>query len=201
MSAALFSLKPVRGVALVGAFAAAAVTGCSSVQVEHAEGRSPKLIPQTFFNGKICADGVVRDRSGAEIRSFNARIDASWDKDGVGTLDEVFYFYDEAGAGPKRETRVWTLTPALQDGREVLSAQASDVPEATIMEWSGNAIHMAYTLRYGEPGDTIDLNMDDWMFQVADGVVVNETRMTKFGLHVGQILLVMRQVDEDVSCL
>ena len=75
---------------------------------------------------------------------------------------------------------LWTLTPAQKNGREVLTAKASDVPEATTMEWSGNSIHMAYTLRYGEPGDTIDLNMDDWMFHVADGVVVNETRMTKF---------------------
>jgi len=190
------SLMSVAGVA-----AAMAVTSCSSVSVDHADGRSPKLIPQTFFDGKICADGVVRDRSGEEMRSFNARIMASWDEKGVGTLDEVFYFYDEPGASAKEETRVWTLTPTIQDGREVLSAKASDVPEATIMEWAGNAIHMAYTLRYGEPGDTIDLNMDDWMFHVADGVVINETRMTKFGLHVGQILLVMRKVDEDTSCL
>lgn len=191
----------VRQFALIGCATTLAISGCSSVQIDHAEGRTPELVPQKFFNGKICADGVVRDRSGAEIRSFNASIDASWDGNGVGTLDEVFYFYDEAGADPKRETRVWTLTPAVLDGRDVLSAQASDVPEATTMEWSGNAIHMAYTLRYGEPGDTIDLNMDDWMFQVADGVVVNETRMSKFGLHVGQILLVMRQVDASVSCL
>ncbi|MDQ4425408.1 DUF3833 family protein [Thalassolituus sp.] len=186
---------------VLGVTAAVVVAGCSSTQVDHAAGRSPKLIPQTFFDGKICADGVVRDRSGAETRSFNARIDASWDEEGVGTLDEVFYFYDEPGAEAKRETRVWTLTPARKDGREVLSAKASDVPEATTMEWAGNAIHMAYTLRYGEPGDTIDLDMDDWMFHVADGVVVNETRMTKFGIHVGQILLVMRKVEPGVTCL
>jgi hypothetical protein len=43
--------------------------------------------------------------------------------------------------------------------------------------------------------------MDDWMFHVADGVVVNETRMTKFGIHVGQILLVMRKVDPETQCL
>ena len=60
---------------------------------------------------------------------------------------------------------------------------------------------MAYTLRYGEPGDTIDLSMDDWMFQVAEGVVVNETRMSKGGVEGGQILLVMRQVNEDNECL
>ena len=55
---------------------------------------------------------------------------------------KYFYFYDEPGAEAKRETRVWTLTPARKDGREVLSAKASDVPEATTMEWAGNAIHI-----------------------------------------------------------
>jgi len=177
------------------------LSACSGISVDHAEGRTPKLIPQSFFDGRICADGVVRDRSGEEIRSFNAEINASWDESGEGTLDEVFYFYDEAGAEPKRETRIWTLTPEVGEEGEYLRASASDVPEPTEMRWAGNAIYMSYMLRYGEPGDTIDLNMEDWMFQVADGVVVNETRMSKFGLYVGQILLVMRKVGDDVSCL
>jgi len=36
---------------------------------------------------------------------------------------------------------------------------------------------------------------------VADGVVINETRMSKWGLDVGQVLLVMRQVADDAVCL
>src|SRR5690606_40786402 len=73
---------------------------------------------------------------------------------------------------------------------------SSDLEE-TRMTHAGNSIHMAYTLRYGQPGDTIDLHMDDWMYQVADGVVINETRMSKWGLDVGQVLLVMRQRSEE----
>lgn len=168
------------------------LSGCSSISVDDYAERSPKLSPQEFFNGKLCADGVVRDWRGRQIRQFNAQILASWDENGVGTLDEVFDFDDG------RETRIWTLTPDPKDG---LRAVASDVPKETYMTHAGNTIHMAYTLRYGEPGDTIDLSMDDWMFQVADGVVVNETRMSKWGIDVGQILLVMRQVDESHECL
>ncbi len=168
------------------------LSGCSSISVDDYADRSTKLKPQEFFNGKLCADGVVRDWRGRQIRQFNAQILASWDDKGVGTLDETFDFDDG------RETRVWTLTPDSKGG---LRASASDVPKETRMTYAGNTIHMAYTLRYGEPGDTIDLSMDDWMFQVADGVVVNETRMSKWGIGVGQILLVMRQVDEDHECL
>ncbi|WP_286716033.1 DUF3833 family protein [Thalassolituus sp. UBA2009] len=39
------------------------------------------------------------------------------------------------------------------------------------------------------------------MFQVADGVVINETRMSKWGIHVGQVLLVMRKVPDGYQCL
>lgn len=168
------------------------VASCSSVSVSDYEGRQPVLDPRVFFDGKICADGVVRDRAGRQIRQFNAQILATWDEQGIGTLDEIFEFDDGT------ETRIWTLTPTPKGAYR---ASASDVPEETTMRYAGNVIHMSYLLRYGEPGDTIDLNMDDWMFQVADGVVINETVMTKFGLRVGQVLLVMRQVTDDYNCL
>lgn len=188
---------------LAGLSGAMALSGCTSVTVDHAEGRKPVLTPQSFFEGKLCADGVVRDRSGAEIRQFNAEILASWSPDGVGTLDEVFWFYDEPGAEPVEETRIWTLTPAITEaGEPAYTAVATDVPEPALMTYAGNTLQMQYTLRYlRESGDTIDLAMDDRMFMVADGVVVNETRMSKFGLDVGQILLVMRKVNEDFNCL
>lgn len=169
-----------------------ALTGCSSISVDEYAGRTPELNPREFFNGKVCADGVVRDWSGKQIRQFNAQILASWDEQGVGTLDEIFDFDDG------REYRVWTLTPHPDGGYR---ASASDVPEETRMTHAGNSIHMAYTLRYGQPGDTIDLQMDDWMYQVADGLVINETRMSKWGLDVGQVLLVMRKVADDAVCL
>lgn len=180
-----------------------ALTGCSHLTVDHARGFQSELIPQEFFQGKICADGVVRDRSGAEIRAFNAVINASWDTDGVGTLDEVFYFdegLNDAGELQEatRETRIWTLTP--QADNKSYQATATDVPQAGLMTFAGNGIHMNYVLQYGEPGDTIALDMDDWMYQVADGVVVNETKMSKFGIHVGQVLLVMRQVSQETVC-
>jgi len=182
--------------------ASALLTGCAGVQVEEYAGRAPALDPRTFFDGTICADGVVRDRSGKQIRQFNARILASWEDQGngseTGTLDEVFYFYDEPGAEAVEETRVWTLTP---NGSGGYHASATDVPQPTTMKHAGNSIQMAYTLRYGKPGDTLDLDMDDWMFQVADGVVINETRMSKWGIHVGQVLLVMRKVPAGYECL
>ena len=164
------------GIALM--IATLAVAGCSSSGPERQAWRSPELDPRQFFSGLLCADGVVKGFSGEQIRQFNALIRASWDASGTGTLDEVFYFYDDKDQPATEEKRVWTLKPVP----EGYLASATDVPDAALMRYAGNTIHMAYTLRYGEPGDTIDLSMDDRMYQVADGVVVNETRMKKFGV-------------------
>lgn len=177
------------------------LTSCSNVSVYDFKKRTPALIPNQFFIGKLCADGVVRDRSGKQIRSFNAELIGSWDEEGVGTLDEVFYFYDAPGDKPKKETRIWTLVPTETEQGLAYRASASDVPEETLMKFSGNAIQMDYTLRYKKDDEsTIDLKMNDWMYLVSDGVVLNETQMTKFGLNVGQVILVMRKVTEEVNC-
>jgi len=177
------------------------LAACSAVDVSSNAGQGKELRPAEFFNGKLCADGVVRDYAGKQIRHFNAEIIASWDVSGNGVLQEEFRFNDGT------EYRDWTLKPILEQGELVAyEATASDVPEATRMAFSGNAIHMDYTLDYqtgvddrGQP-DTLTLRMVDRMYQVADGVVVNETVMKKFGLEVGQVLLVMRQVDDTVQC-
>lgn len=171
--------------------------GCSSIDVQEYADRTPKLTPERFFQGKICADGVVRDFTGKQIRSFQARIDASWSEQGVGTLDEVFRFQNDDGSY-NTETRIWTLKPNPDGGYQ---ASARDVPEPTTMEYAGNAIHMVYGLEYGEADDSISLSMNDWMYQVREGVVINETRMSKWGIDVGQILLVMRQVSPNTACI
>lgn len=171
------------------------LAGCSSSAFYESGWRSPTLEPAQFFTGVICADGVVEDYAGDQIRNFNALIQAAWLGD-TGTLDEVFYFHDEPGQVAKRETRVWTL----KKQGDLYRARATDVPQWTEMTYAGNSIRMQYTLEYGEPGDTISLSMDDRMYQVSEGVVVNETRMSKFGLEVGKVLLVMRKVESADEC-
>lgn len=179
------------------------VVGCSSNQVEDNQAFADVLNPREFFDGKVCADGVVRDRSGTQIRQFNAEIIASWDEQGIGLLDETFHFNDGI------EYRKWWLTPITNAAGDVdgYQARATDVPDPTVMTFSGNAIYMDYQLQYqtgvDEQGEaeTLALSMIDRMYQVAPGVVINETRMEKFGLGVGQVLLVMRKVSSDVNCV
>ena len=74
-------------------FALLVCVGCSGVQVTEYAGNQPAFDPVTFFDGKLTAHGVVKDRGGRVIRYFNADIKAYWE-DGIGTLEEDFVFDD-----------------------------------------------------------------------------------------------------------
>ncbi len=167
--------------------AGAVLAGCAGPGLDDYSDMEPELIPQTFFDGELSARGVVKNRSGEVIRTFDADISASWNSQGVGTLDEVFRFDDG-----EVQTRVWTLTPN-NDG--TLHADAGDVVEPGTMRWQGNAINMNYVLRvaYGDGDNSIDVSMDDWMYLVTPDTLINETTMTKWGFDVGEIVLVIQK--------
>lgn len=160
------------------------LAGCAGTQVQTYSERPPRLEPERFFQGELSARGVVKDWSGEVIRSFGADIVASWDDNGVGTLDEVFRFDDG-----EVQTRVWTLTP--HDGG--YRATAGDVVGPGQMRFAGNALNMEYVLRIAYGDGTLDVTMDDWMYLVTPDTLINETRMSKWGFDVGEIVLVIQK--------
>lgn len=160
------------------------LAGCASPSLEDYRDRQPALVPDRFFTGELSARGVVKDFSGEVIRTFDADISASWTDEGVGTLDEVFRFDDG-----EVQTRTWTLTPVAEGYR----AEAGDVMEPGLMQWQGNAIHMNYVLRVPYGDGTLDVRMDDWMYLVTPDTLINETTMSKWGVDVGEIVLVIQK--------
>jgi len=158
------------------------LVGCAGPALEDYKDREPVLTPQQFFTGELYARGVVKNFSGEVIRTFDADISASWDSNGVGTLDEEFRFDDG-----EVQTRVWTLTP----DNGALHADAGDVVEPGTMRWQGNAINMNYVLRVSYGDGTIDVRMDDWMYLITPDTLINQTTMSKWGIEVGEIVLVI----------
>ena len=164
------------------ALCAVALSACSSVKVEDYASNKPVLVPETFFDGKLVAHGIVKDRGGKVILYFSAVFDAWWEN-GVGTLDERFIFDDG-----EAQTRVWKLE---KNEDSSYRATAGDVIGEGRMKVSGNALFLDYVLRVPYDGDTIDLRIDDRMYQVSDRVLLNESIMTKFGVEVGEVTLVI----------
>lgn len=165
------------------------MVGCSSVTLDTYAGKSPEFSVTTFFSGQLVAHGIVKNRSGEVIRYFNASIDASWNSEGVGQLDEEFVFDDG-----EQQTRVWTLVPN-SDGS--YQASASDVVGDSRLATAGNALFMTYTLTLPYKGDTINVVVDDRMYLVNGSTLINESVMKKFGFEVGYVTLVIQKVGTD----
>jgi hypothetical protein len=163
---------------------ALSLPGCAGIKVTDYAGNTPALVAEDFFNGRLTAHGVVKDRSGKVIRYFNADISASW-RDGIGTLDEDFVFNDG-----EHQRRVWTLTPT---GPGRYDATAGDVVGTGKVRVAGNSMFLDYVLRIPWHDDSLDLHIDDRMYLVSPTTIINESRMIKFGLEVGQILLVIER--------
>ena len=168
---------------LVVTFVALA-SGCSSVKVTDYAGRTPELQLERFFTGHLFAHGVVKNRAGKVIRYFNAAIKAYWDGP-VGTLEEDFIFDDG-----EKQRRVWTLTKQ-PDGRYL--GTAGDVVGEGVAEVAGNSMFLEYVLRVPYGDGNINLSIDDRMYLVQPDILINESVMKKFGIQVGEIVLVIKK--------
>lgn len=172
----------IKGVAL---FCLLFLSACSAPSVSLYEKNQPIFDLQGFFSGPLTAHGILKNRSGEVIRYFNATLEGSWENN-VGTLAEVFEFDDG-----EIQNRTWIMT---QDENGQYSATANDVIGKSNIQLSGNALFMKYTLQVPYNDTLIEVKVDDRMYMVKEGVVMNESIMTKFGFEVGYLSIVIQKV-------
>lgn len=156
------------------------LTSCSSVSVRDYANDKPTLKLEEYLSGDFEAWGMFQNRKGLVSRRFHCRIKATW-KDGVGILDEDFTWSD----GTKSK-RVWTLKKVAEN-RYV--GTASDVVGEAIGEVAGNAFHWKYKLDLEVDGETYRVDFDDWMYLMDDKVMLNRSRMSKWGIYLGEVTL------------
>ena len=157
------------------------LTGCTGMKIEDFNNTSPEFIPQEYFNGKLRAYGLVKDRSGKITRTFKGTMIGSWDKYGNGKLEEFFVYND----GEKLE-RTWILIPT-QDKKFI--ATADDIVGPSAMIANGNTVMLDYVMRVPYNDSTIDISVKDWLHLQDDGVIINHSKLKKFGFVVGEIVI------------
>jgi Protein of unknown function (DUF3833) len=157
------------------------LAGCASAPVpEDYAAEKPALDLKAYFNGPMTAHGLFTDRAGKVQRRFTVQLLGRWQGD-VGTLEEDFLYSDG-----KTERRVWTIT-SLGAGR--YKGTAGDVIGEAQGEARGNALRWSYTLRLPVGDTTYDVQFDDWMYLMDERVMLNKARMSKFGVHLGDVTL------------
>lgn len=161
------------------------VSGCSSKSIDEYVGTEPEFSMRTFFKGELVAYGMVQNRQGDLIRRFKATIDASW-QGNLLTLDEEFLFDDG-----EKQTRIWKVEDL---GNGQYSGTANDVKGVASGVAKGAVFQWQYVLPIEVDGTTYDIHLDDWLYQISETHLLNKTQMTKWGIDVGEITLVIHKV-------
>ncbi|MCC5857117.1 MAG: DUF3833 domain-containing protein [Ectothiorhodospiraceae bacterium] len=162
------------------------LAGCAAVSVDDYRDDAPELVLEEYFDGELIAHGLFVDRFGRVQRRFVVTIDAWWEGN-VGTLDERFHYDDGT-----TDRRVWTLR-RLPDG--TYNGRAADVAGVGRIQVAGNTMRLRYTLMQPIGGRVWNVSMDDWMHLIDNDTLVNRTRMSKFGITLGHVIVQFRRLD------
>jgi hypothetical protein len=154
------------------------------MRVEGYAGTRPRLALEEYFRGHVRAWGMFQDRFGTIRRRFTVAIDGAWDGERL-TLTEDFVYAD----GPT-ERRLWTIRRL--DGHRY-EGTADGVVGKALGAAHGCAFHWRYHFDLSVGAGTWRVHFDDWMFLQEGGVLFNRARVTKWGLLLGEALLIFRR--------
>ena len=152
--------------ALSGALAA-----CSTVKVQDYKAEKPNLALENYLNGNLEAHGFFQDRSGLVVKRFKVKMKGTWQSN-QGILEEDFEYSDGT-----KSRRVWNLKRE-ENGK--FTGTAGDVVGEALGETAGNAFHWNYTLMLPVGEKSYEVQFDDWMYLMNDGVMLNKSKMSKF---------------------
>lgn len=169
---------------LISALTAAAVCGCSNIDISQYKNQEPHLDLQSYLNGNISGVGIVQDRNHNVTKRFNFNGRGYWSGDN-GKFDEIIAYSDG-----KVESRTWSFKKISESSFE---ATTPDVVGKASIKLSGNSMNWQYTMNIKVNDSTYAINFDDWMFLMSDGKIINRNYFTKFGLNVGELTLFMQK--------
>jgi hypothetical protein len=137
-----------------------------------------------FFEGRTLADGIFEDRSGKVKRRFTVDMTGKADGNTL-TLDEAFLFDDG-----ERETRTWIL----QRGEgQTFTGTCADAVTAAHGRFEPGRAYLSSELRIAVGSRRIAMRFDDVFYQTGGGTVLNRSTVSKWGIRVGQVLILFRK--------
>jgi hypothetical protein len=149
-------------------------------------GKEPRFDLRRHLNGPLLCEGVIYGPTGRVSSRFVADFDARWDGN-VGVMTERFHY--DSGAVQDRE---WTLTLG-NDGS--IKATAPDVVGDGMGRAEGGAVQLNYRIRLTPEAGGHVLAVNDWMYLMENGTIMNRSQFTKFGIKVAELVATMRKKD------
>ncbi|WP_227271768.1 DUF3833 domain-containing protein [Roseobacter weihaiensis] len=135
---------------------------------------------EEFFEGQIVATGQFQDVFGTVRRRFDVVIEGTWDGETLRLVEDFSY------ADGTFEQRIWTLQ---KTGPQSWRGTAPGViGEAEGVE-DGDSFNWKYQIDLPVPDGTLRVRFDDWMWQLNDTQVLNRAYMKKFGVDIGEVII------------
>ena len=160
------------------------LTGFANINPKIYKDSKPRFVLEEYFNGRTLAWGIFQKRSGFVSRQFQVDILGVWNGENL-VLTEDFRFRDG-----EQSRRVWRIKKIDQHRYE---GRADDVHGIAQGRQYGQALQWQYSLLIDVESKTYKVSMDDWMYLQENGVLINRTRMSKFGFRIGEITIVFRK--------
>lgn len=153
--------------------------GCGA-QLEDYDDSERRFDLFEYFSGSVIAWGMVQDFSGKQTRRFEVVIVGKVVENRL-TLEEDFVFDDG-----ETQRRVWQIDKLSE---KTYQGTAGDVVGIALGEERGNAMQWQYDLilPYGDSSTVV--SMDDWLYRQDDNHLFNITKISKFGVEVGQVTI------------
>lgn len=147
----------------------------------------PQFDMRERFNGPIECEGVIYGPMGRVTSRFVAKFEASW-VGNVGTVNEVFHY--DSGNVQKRQ---WTFTVG-NDGS--IKAEAGDLVGMGSGQQTGSAVNLNYNIKLTEEAGGHVLAVNDWMYLMDNGTIMNRSQFRKFGIKVAELVATMRPAQQ-----
>jgi len=161
--------------------------GCGSMKIEDFKGTSPEFKIEEYFAGRTKAWGIFEDRFGNLKRQFTVDIEGTWDGETL-TLVEDFVYADG-----ETDQRIWKIRKT-GPGRYV--GTADDIEGEAVGRSEGKALTWSYDFNLKLKSGEISTRFEDWFYLQDEDVLVNRTKVTKFGIELGEATIFFHRMPD-----
>lgn len=149
-----------------------------------------QLNMEEFFDGDLVAHGQFQDILGTVRRSFVVTIAGDWDGERLRLVEDFVY---EDGS---TEQRIWTL---VKTGPDSWQGTAPGVIGRATGQEQGDRFNWQYEIALPVPSadgptETLRVRFDDWMWLLADDRLLNVAYVSRFGVHIGQVIIAFEKL-------
>lgn len=138
---------------------------------------------ERVFEGRGTGQGVFRNALTGSTRPFSVVFRGTRTADGLNLREDIAY------ADGERERKLWRFRkvgPGRYEGRR------DDVPGVATGVVNGNTLRLSYDVKLATGGSTAQVHFEDALVLRAPGLVENKATVSKFGVGVGTVDILIR---------